>query len=513
MNDELNEVVEQMLSTNEQTVEQISTNEQVAESSEVEQISTKKTVNLSMTINDYEYSGDVIVDTENETVDLDNLNVKCGDRQCLFVDAHPTYATYRGYSYARVSDLLTWEALRLAGLGEEFEQCDYTDFWAPDDYIVKLSDGDLVFDDLAFYFDDYGEYFYVGDIEERQVRFSDGNIGYKSAPECWFENRHYCEHCDCYIDDDSDYWGDGYCVYCHDEEEDDDDGDYDGIIEDYCESHEHSPIFFGDYKGEFAGLGFELEVDCSSSTQCRNGETAEGLCGYCGLRSNEVRYAHDGSLNHGFEIISQPHTVKAFWDNADKWRKMLSYLASRGYSSHDAGTCGLHVHVSREMFGSTEKDQDRAISKVYVFFDENWDDIVKVSRRTSFNYCDKNQLSSYVREDSKLPTKYDKWKKSSKGCGSHYVALNNINENTFEYRLGRGTLNAWSFFSWIDFIITITRNAKRITIEQVTSNDLLSWLGGIRESTAKYIYKRGAFRKQMVALFPNIEWETDLTDN
>ena len=84
---------------------------------------------------------------------------------------------------------------------------------------------------------------------------------------------------------------------------------------------------------------------------------------------------------------------------------------------------------------------------------------------------------------------------------------------TFEYRLGRGTLNSWSFFSWIDFVITLTRNARRINIEKVTSNDLLSWLGGIKESTAKYIYKRGAFRNEMLALFPNIEWETDLTES
>lgn len=97
--------------------------------------------------------------------------------------------------------------------------------------------------------------------------------------------------------------------------------------------------------------------------------------------------------------------------------------------------------------------------------------------------------------------------------GSHYVALNNGNYHTFEYRLGRGTLNAWSFFAWIDLVLTITKNARRITIEKVTSNDLLSWLGGIRESTAKYIYKRGAFRDAMKALYPAVEWESDLTDN
>ena len=243
-----------------------------------------------------------------------------------------------------------------------------------------------------------------------------------------------------------------------------------------------------------------------------NYDTAQNLCEECGLEENEMRYAYDGSLNYGFECISQPHTVKDFWDKADKWRKMLSYLSGRGYESHNPGTCGLHVHVSRTMFGSNQEEQDKAIAKVYTFFD-NWDDLVKVSRRRDTGYCAKNHMPDTVSREK--GTKYNKWKKSINTLNAmgHYVALNNRNTATFEYRLGRGTLNAWSFFSWIDLMLTITKNARRITVNKVNSNDVVSWLGGIRESTAKYIYKRGAFRQAVLALYPSIEWETDLTDN
>jgi hypothetical protein len=167
------------------------------------------------------------------------------------------------------------------------------------------------------------------------------------------------------------------------------------------------------------------------------------------------------------------------------------------------------------MFGKTREVQDTAIAKVYTFFDENWDDIVRVSRRRSFHYCQKNYLDSDDEQkivDNKA-TRFECWKKNSKWQGGHGVALNNSNRATFEYRLGRGTLNAWSFFSWVDFVLTITKNAKRITVGKVETNDRLSWLGGISESTAKYIYKRGAFQKEMLALYPNIEWEQDLIDN
>ena len=152
---------------------------------------------------------------------------------------------------------------------------------------------------------------------------------------------------------------------------------------------------------------------------------------------------------------------------------------------------------------------------MYTFFDDNWDDIVKVSRRKSFGYCHKNKLydEDYEKVAEKQTTKFSCWKIKSKFEGGHGVALNNSNRATFEYRLGRGTLNAWSFFSWIDFVVTITKNAKRITVGKVETNDRLSWLGGISESTAKYIYNRGAFQKEMLALYPNIEWEQDLIDN
>ena len=388
---------------------------------------------------------------------------------------------------------------------ENYIKCDYSGWYGEEGEMVELENGDYCFRRLAIEWND--EYYYRWECSEHSIRRSDGDEDYIWAPDTYWGDRPYCECCGCYIEDDSDYYGNGECVYCHEDDE--------SVIEDYGISHDHEPVLFGDYKDErtFAGLGFELEVDCDYENQHNNEETASNLCSACDLAEDEMRYAHDGSLDNGFECISQPHTVKAFWEKQNSWRKMLAYLSRNGYKSHDAGTCGLHVHVSRNMFGSSQSEQERAIAKVYTFFDENWEDIVKISRRRDFGYCEKNRPYGSDVESSK--NKYETWTKSMKKsvARGHYVALNNANCRTFEYRLGRGTLNAWSFFAWIDFVITITKNARRINIEKVCSNDLLSWLGGIKESTAKYIYKRGAFRKEMLALFPNIEWETDLTDS
>ena len=465
-----------------------------------------KEVNIELTYDGITYSGIAKVNLDSDEVDLSQIKGTSGG---VHVDINlDKVVYYQGYCIARLREILTCTAVHEADPDSEYVgYCDKSGYYVDRDRLVCTADDKYICEFLAVEWN--GDFYDIDDCSEHTLKDRYGDTNSVLAPDSYWEGLCFCDRCGCYLEDSDYYWGDGICTFCHDEEEE----ESSRIIEDYCESHDHTPIFFGDYKDKFIGLGFELEVDCDSSNQRNNTETAENLCNVCGLQDHEMRYAYDGSLNYGFECISQPHTVKDFWDKQAKWRKMLSYLSEKGYKSHDAKTCGLHVHVTREMFGKNKAEQDSAIAKVYTFFDDNWCEIVKVSRRSSFDYCEKNTLPESVEQDSKFPTKYDKWKKTSKFEGGHHVALNNYNTATFEYRLGRGTLNAWSFFSWIDFVLTITKNAKRITVNKVISNDRISWLGGIRESTAKYMYKRGAFRKEVLALYPNIEWETDLTDS
>ena len=460
-----------------------------------------KDVEIDVTVNEVRYHGTVSISLDDcHDINLHNL-----------LDDYEEFAIVKRRSVCKVCHILAGEALWKAGEGfdDDIVECCESGYHADVEFMQLLENGNYCFKDLAFYFDEWDTWYALSETVVRDVRDENGYRDTRRAPESWFTDHYYCSSCDCYILYDDDYDRDEEeCRWCYDDDHQ--------IIEGYCESHEHKPILFGEYKDEdsFVGLGFELEVDCNSDNERNNNKTAEGLCEASGLESDEMRFAHDGSLNHGFECISQPHTVKDFWSKQARWAKMLKYLSDNGYRSHDPGTCGLHVHVSRGMFGSNKASQDKAIAKVYTFFDDNWDDIVKISRRTSFGYCYKNNLyeKDYEKISEKKASKYECWRKKAPFEGGHNVALNNCNRATFEYRLGRGTLNSWSFFSWIDFVLTITKNAKRITIGKVESNDLLSWLGGITESTAKYIYKRGAFKKEMLALYPNIEWEQDLIE-
>lgn len=490
-----------MKAENNEVTEEVTEEVAVSATEEVVEPTTRD-VEIDVTINDIRYMGTV-------TISLDDCHdINLHD----LLDDYDLVARYEGRSLCKVCHILAGEALWKAGEGfdDDIVECCETGWHADKEFMRCLENDTWCFSDLAVYFDEWDEWYALSDTECHSVRDSDD--GYEHSirgPAEYFNDMYYCEECGCYVR--SDDWIDDeeQCRWCHAD-------NAPRIIEDYCESHHHEPILFGDYedKESFVGLGFELEVDCDEDNSYKNNDVAAGLCEASGLADNEMRFAWDGSLSYGFECISQPHTIKAFWEKQSQWRSMLQYLTKNGYESHNPGTCGLHVHVSRGMFGKTKTTQDNAIAKVYTFFDDNWDDIVKVSRRRSFHYCCKNNLynDDYEAVNEGKTTKYECWKKKSKFEGGHGVALNNSNRATFEYRLGRGTLNAWSFFSWIDFVLTITKNAKRITVEKVESNDLLSWLGGISESTAKYIYKRGAFQKEMLALYPSIEWEQDLID-
>lgn len=399
------------------------------------------------------------------------------------------------YLMGRVQDLIRWEALLADGLTETVGRDAISGCCQLKTDLTLLPDGREV--SVMFTFDYEGRTYLKENGYYKTVRDSEG-INDIWIPASVFNEMCYCEHCGCWVSWD-DYHGDDTCCFCAEAD----------VIENYTSSHDHNndPIYFGEYTGEFAGMGFELEIDCDDSRDDNN-EVASHLIEACGLEEHEMRYAHDGSLNYGFECISEPHTVKEFWAKVPQWTNMLKYLSDNGYESHDAKTCGLHVHVSRAMFGKTEAEQTSAIAKVMVFFDENWNDCVKISRRKNFSYCEKNDCFKDGHSS------YYCWKKSASRQKGHYVALNNANKHTFEYRLGRGTLNAWSFFSWIDFVLTITKNSRRLTINKVNTNDRVSWLAGIKESTAKYMYKRGAFRSEVLELYPNIAWEADLvTDN
>lgn len=228
--------------------------------------------------------------------------------------------------------------------------------------------------------------------------------------------------------------------------------------------------------GLWRGIGIELEVDGGGYTQSALNEIDR-------IAGEHLHFEHDGSLDDGFEIVTQPHTVDAFHEMP--WEEILDICDRNGFSSHDAGTCGLHVHFSREFFGNDVETQNDNIAKLMQFYELYWDDVLKVSRRTE-SQADE-WASRYATVNKKRLKEHAKGDRYS----SRYMAINITNPSTVEIRLTRGTLNYKAFMACIDFMTCAVENSCRIGWSDTT--DDYEWLVGIKPETCDYLVDRGAF--------------------
>ena len=135
-----------------------------------------------------------------------------------------------------------------------------------------------------------------------------------------------------------------------------------------------SPCFWGD--GPFY-FGVELEIDEAGE----DSDNARRLLAIANQGQPRLYCKHDGSLDEGFEIVSHPMTLDYHCQHMP-WKEVLDKARSLGYRSHQAGTCGLHVHINRTAFGNTLEEQDEVIARILYFFEKHWEEMLKFSRRT-----------------------------------------------------------------------------------------------------------------------------------
>lgn len=238
----------------------------------------------------------------------------------------------------------------------------------------------------------------------------------------------------------------------------------------------------------FSGIGIELEVDGA-------GENLKASKYIQELLNNEVYVKHDGSLNRGFEIITYPHTINSFYKI--DWETALLDMIKHGYRSHDVETCGLHMHVSRNML---TKDN---LAKLIYFFETHKEDLTKFSRRDSEHlnrwacfYTDKDDCRGTNIFEGCEVTKdlcYEILKKYDNKFNHdfRYKAINLQKKPTIEFRLMRGTLNSKTFLATIDFLLGLIRNSKTVSWKNINKTKL--WLRGMKDNTVAYMKKRKCF--------------------
>lgn len=170
---------------------------------------------------------------------------------------------------------------------------------------------------------------------------------------------------------------------------------------------------------------------------------------------------HDGSLECGFEIVSHPMTLD-YHMNTMPWRDVTAKAKELDYISHKAGTCGLHIHVSRTAFGDTEQRQDACIARILFFFEKHWGELLKFSRRTQPQLEHWAARYGYKTEPREILN--DAKNRQSR---NRYTCVNLTNTDTIEFRMFRGTLNLNSFLATLQFVDRVCEVAVNMTDEQI----------------------------------------------
>lgn len=223
--------------------------------------------------------------------------------------------------------------------------------------------------------------------------------------------------------------------------------------------HRHQPKL--DFCGKTYGnknpyLGIEIEVD-------EGGEINENVAEIMPIMNKEkgkffIYCSHDSSLNDGFEIITQPATLKYHLGVMSGYREIFKNLINKGYQSHNTSTCGIHVHFNRDFY---KENETLYITRLLYIVEKFWDDIVIFSRRNQ------RRIDRYSKKiDCKADEYIRKWNKSE-NHDAHYYAVNLANENTIEFRMFRGTLNINSFRAILEFVNSCVKIAKNNTTEEI----------------------------------------------
>lgn len=286
--------------------------------------------------------------------------------------------------------------------------------------------------------------------------WNDDNAGSNSFPLCdrCYDNYYTtCEGCGRIIHQDDAHYPDNddcaYCSECYEER-------YDSSIHEY--SYKPEPVFYGNGNRFF---GVELEIDNAGQYS----ENADKLLDIANADNERIYIKCDGSLSDGMEIVTHPMTID-YHKSEMPWDKLCEKAVAMGYRSHKTSTCGLHIHVNRNSFGSTYEMQDNAVSRVLYFVEHHWNELLKFSRRTE------SQMAHWAARYGYKTCPKDILDHAKSDVGSRYTCVNITNTNTIEFRMFRGTLRLNTLIATIELVDKICGLAVTLSDDELSK---LSW--------------------------------------
>lgn len=224
-------------------------------------------------------------------------------------------------------------------------------------------------------------------------------------------------------------------------------------------------------------VGIELEVEFTERYHRDEFVSKDSNWFYC---------ESDGSLgSNGCEIITIPLHPQDAMDR-DFWHPLVDSIKDVA-ESWNTGRCGLHVHVSRTVLGSTADLQTENLGKLlYLYHHYLKDTRVNVEiygRSRGYNENDgKTKYGDAVATIGKeiLKTKSIKDKLGAemrcKARSTRYFDINVQNSATIEFRKGRGSINSRRIVSVIEWCLLMCDYVKLTPWQQIDYQDFISWV-------------------------------------
>jgi len=333
----------------------------------------------------------------------------------------------------------------------------------------------------------YEKYSHCAHCNEEIETASTWNACGDSYCEACYEDLYIsCDGCGDIISRDDSYGGSDGNSYCRDcYHEDDEESSYSPYIREY---HSRRPRLqfhrIGEPNtliceplpyGSALYLGVELEVDEF------DGDDMPACADKLHRLSHDERLFHmetDGSINYGFEVISQPCTLEYHLTEFG-WKELSEIVVNYGGRSHNTSTCGLHIHFNKTFFGVTEKANDLHSLKLLYLFEKFWEQFVIFSRRRGESWI------HYAERYNETFDTVGKVAHLKNGNYGRYFAVNIQPEDTIELRIFRGTLNINTLFATLELVDFLVRYCKRHTISLVQT---LTWEKLVEAIPSKYEY-------------------------
>jgi len=180
-------------------------------------------------------------------------------------------------------------------------------------------------------------------------------------------------------------------------------------------------------------IGVELEVEYNGENITQKALEVKSALNAEGER---VIIKGDGSLSHGFEIVTRP-MGREF--HTRLWGNLFSSEVKRGLSSWDTQTCGLHTHIPK--FNDTGKDASTILAVEHPAI-RNF--ILSLAGRENSRWCKFHTIRNKADASRFLGSR-------NRSC-DRYVAVNtNSRHNTHEARIFRGNLRSNSILLAVEF--------------------------------------------------------------